>query len=159
MLEVRRETLEAIHDELAQAADIFVLRREHADRRCLRCKRGFVAVPRRSGRQAVHAFELCEEFLLLRERRLHAGRERVLVKVRIRDRREEVHRHEMVHIYGDRAALCAQLRRDSRKALRHIDQKVLYCRDFRLLAEHADDRAALAPRRFLALKAKHFLLH
>ncbi len=161
MVEVRCEALDAVRDELAQAADVLVRRREHADIAglCLRVERLRRILPERCRREAALILQLCKEVRLRRERLRDARRDHIEVEVRVRDGDEEVARDEVVDLTRDRAALRAQARRDRREALRRVDEQVLHAGDFRLLAADTDARAALAECRLLALETKHRILH
>lgn len=159
MLDISCEALEAVSRELAQAADILVLRGEDADLLGLLVEAVAAVIVERCFRQVLAARELCEALCLDLQRRLDGLDDGLTVEVRIRDRDEEVLRHEVVDLARDRLALSAQARRDGGQALRHIDEQVLHRSDFRLLAADANLRAALAAGRFLTLKAKHLVFH
>ena len=159
VLDISGETLEAVRRELAQAAYILILRGEDTDLLGLLIEAIAAVIVERCFRQVLAARELCEALGLDRERRLDGLDDGLAVEVRIRDRDEEVLRHEVVDLARDRLALSAQARRDSGQALRHIDEQVLHRSNFRLLAADTNLRAALAASRFLTLKAKHLVFH
>ena len=159
MLDIGSEALEAVRRELAQAADILVLRGEDANLLGLLVKAVAAVAVERCFRQVLTARERCEALSLDLQRRLDGLDDGLAVEVRVRDRDEEVLRHEVVDLASDLLALSAQARRDSGEAFRHVDEQVLHRCDFRLLAADAYLRAALAASRFLTLKAKHLIFH
>ena len=159
VLDIGSEALEAVRRELAQAADILVLRGEDADLLGLLVKAVAAVAVERCFRQVLTARKRCEALSLDLQRRLDGLDDGLAVEVRIRDRDEEVLRHEVVDLASDLLALSAQARRDSGEAFRHVDEQVLHRCDFRLLAADAYLRAALAASRFLTLKAKHLIFH
>ena len=159
VLDIGSEALEAVRRELAQAADILVLRGEDADLLGLLVKAVAAVAVERCFRQVLTARERCEALSLDLQRRLDGLDDGLAVEVRVRDRDEEVLRHEVVDLASNLLALSAQARRDSGEAFRHVDEQVLHRCDFRLLAADAYLRAALAASRFLTLKAKHLIFH
>ena len=159
VLDVGGQPLQAVRRQLAQTADILVLRCEHADRLGLRLELCTLSRPMRRLGQLRRICNLREQIRLQRERLLDHVDDRLTVEVRIRDRDEEVHRHAMVDLDRNLLALCAQLRRHRTEPLRHIDEQILHLRDIRLLAADALHRAALTACCLLTLITKHFSIH
>ena len=159
VLDIGSEALEAVRRELAQAADILIFRGENANLLGLLVKAVAAVIVERCFRQVLTACELCQALRFDLQRRLDGLDDGLAVEVRVRDRDEEVLRHEVVDLASDLLALSAQARRDSGEAFRHVDEQVLHRCDFRLLAADAYLRAALAASRFLTLKAKHLIFH
>ena len=110
-------------------------------------------------RQLRRIGELAEEIRLQRKRLLDHVDDCLTVKVRIRDRNEEVHRHAMIDLDRDLLPLGTQCRRHRAEPLRHIDEQILHLRDIRLLAADALHRASFAACCLLTLITKHFSIH
>ena len=159
VLRVSREALESVGDELAKGSHILVLGRENADfRRSLRVSalRNLLGCRERQLRSIA---KLLAERVATCERIRDALLNRLAIEVCVRNRDEEVHRHEVIHLCRNRLALCSESGRNRREALGHIDQKILRSCDIELLAADALHGATLVARGLLTLITKHFSVH
>ena len=159
VLRVSRETLESVGDELAKGSHILVLGCENADfRRSLRISalRNLLG---RSERQLRSIGKFLPECVATCERIRDALLNRLPIKVCVRNRDEEVHRHEVIHLCRNRLALRSECGRNRRETLGHINQKILRSRDIKLLAADTLYGATLVARGLLTLITKHFSVH
>ena len=159
MLHICRKPFEPICGQLAQTADILILRCKYANRLGLCFKVCTGRCPMRRLRELGRIADLCEELAFQHERLFDDVHDRLTVKVRIRNRHKEIQRHTMVDRDLHRLALGAQLRRDGTQTFGYIDEQILHLSDIRLLTADSLHCAGLAACGLLTLVAKHFRIH
>ena len=138
------ESLESVGYQLAQRADVLVCGRKYADLFSDRSDRIY-----KIGCESLFRFSSLD----------NRGLDCIGVEIRVRDRDEEIDRHEVVDGLVDGLVLLAHRRRDLSEKLGLKDQLILQGGDVRRLSAHAAHRAALVSCRLLALPAKHLLFH
>lgn len=158
VLGVCRKPLETVGNHLAQGTDVFILRRENADRVGIRfcVELTLASVPKRRFRQGVQVSQLRAQVFLDFERFLDSRNDCVAIEVRVGNRSKQVDGHEMVDVLSDLFSFLPEFSGHAGKPLRHIDQQIEHGRQFGSLSAYADLCAAGAPRRLLTLIAEHF---
>ena len=159
MLVIGSQPLDAVGDEFAQAADVFIFRGKHADVRRFFFPGASVPVPKRRRRQPCRVAKLLQNGLLDSKRIGDALANGLLVKIYVGNGDEQVGADKLVDVLGRSFTLLAQPRERRRQPFGGVNQHVQHGGNFGLFAAQPGVAAGDAVGCLLALEAEHFGVH
>ena len=159
MLGISGKPFEAIDDEFAEAADIFISGRKHADGRRLDVEIRLLRIPCCGLRQSRCIGKLRQQRTFHIKRMDDGTDDRLAVEIHVGNGDEEIDCDQVVDFRGNRLPFRAKSGCDGRETFCDIYEQILHRGNFRLLSAYSADGAAFATGCFLTLKAEHLVFH